>query len=144
MSQFKNKDQNETREIINNFSKEQNIKLAIEELKHEGNYLEENVKLIAKNYSVDFCELEHLVIKNQTFKNVGYFRDYYIKIGCDLKFLTTEVDVKKDREILGYYGRNELRANCDFIVNKKVIKEGTVFITELREAQGKKLNQFKN
>lgn len=67
------------------------------------------------------------------FEILGYFREYYI----DNKFIGC-LNIKKDREQIGYYGRKyEILEDDIFLDNKKKIKKGTKVNTIIYPLNGK-------
>jgi hypothetical protein len=59
------------------------------------------------------------------FKELGYFKEYYIYN----KFIGF-INCEKDRDIIGYNGRQEETTKSDIILfNKKKIKKGTLVRT---------------
>lgn len=72
------------------------------------------------------------------FEHVGYHLDFYI----DKKYMGSCRCDHKDREVYGYDGRKTEVMNEDVILrNNKLIKKGTIVITELIPLCGKVINR---
>lgn len=68
------------------------------------------------------------------FKKFGYFKEYYI----NGKYIGTINNVKKDRDIMGFYGRkSEIITEKLILSNKKIIKSQTNVTTQLEILCGK-------
>lgn len=69
----------------------------------------------------------------QTFQDLGYFKEYYLKN----KFIGT-LPCEKDREIIGYNGRQKETTTTKVVFkNKKLIKAGTEVETIIYPLNGK-------
>lgn len=67
------------------------------------------------------------------FEEFGFMKEYYM----DNKYIGT-IKCEKDREVCGYYGRQEEVLEEDVILdNKKKIKKGSKVVTQLHILCGK-------
>jgi len=67
------------------------------------------------------------------FEQLGYFKEYYI----ENKYIGS-IKTEKDREVIGYYGRQyEILLNDLFLENKKKIKKGTKINTVIYPINGR-------
>lgn len=66
------------------------------------------------------------------FENKGYFREYYVGD----KYIGY-VKCEKDRETLGWYGKQTHIAEENIIVGKRTIKKGTEYTTQLQMICGR-------
>jgi hypothetical protein len=67
------------------------------------------------------------------FEQLGYFKEYYI----ENKYIGS-IKTEKDREGIGYYGRQyEILLNDLFLENKKKIKKGTKINTVIYPINGR-------
>ena len=75
---------------------------------------------------------------NNIFETKGFFKDYFL----DGKFIGSLMNVEKDRDVFGYYGRKKeiLTENIKF--KNKTLKKGTTVTTELQVICGKTIEDF--
>lgn len=66
-------------------------------------------------------------------EKLGYFKDYY----SNCKYLGSQFNVIKDRDVFGYYGRKKEVLTDDLMLKKKKVKKGTEVTTELNILCGK-------
>jgi hypothetical protein len=72
------------------------------------------------------------------FENLGYFVEYM----RDSQYLGSINIAEKDREEIGYYGRQDHVAECDIVLNyERVIPKGTHYYTRLYPLCGEWLNK---
>tara|TARA_R110000803_G_scaffold23796_1_gene58051 strand:+ start:1904 stop:2125 length:222 start_codon:yes stop_codon:yes gene_type:complete len=71
----------------------------------------------------------------KVFKDIGYFLEYYI----DGKYIGTTLIDQPDRDEIGYYGKQEAKADTDIkLQGKKTIKKGTNYYTRMYPLCGQK------
>jgi hypothetical protein len=67
------------------------------------------------------------------FQEIGFYKEYY----QNGKFVGCVTNVEKDREKIGFYGKQSETLENDLIVNKKKLKKGSVIETMIYPLCGK-------